>query len=376
MPSIPKTSLSLALALAAAAGHAEDATVVRIAHVGPVSGSQAHFGKDNENGVRLAIDDLNARHLVIGGRKVRFELVAEDDGADPKQGTAVAQKLCDLKVNGVVGHFNSGTTIPASKIYAECGLPHISPGASNPKLTQNGYRTTFRDIANDNSLGAGLALHAARNLGLKTVAVIDDRTAYGQGVAEVFRKVAVDNGMKVVDSQYTSDKAADFMAILTAVKSRHPDAIFYGGMDAQAGPMIRQMAQLGMTDVRFFGGDGLCTAKLVELSDNAKIMDHVVCAEAGKVLEKVPAFAAWKARYDAAYPGEFQLYSPYAYDAAMLLADAMVRANSVDPKAYLPALAAADYAGITARIQFDAFGDLKTPAMTLYTFRDGKKTAL
>ncbi|HEY2926840.1 MAG TPA: branched-chain amino acid ABC transporter substrate-binding protein, partial [Albitalea sp.] len=214
--------------------------VVRIGHVGPISGAQAHYGKDNENGARMAVEELNAKGMTIGGKKAKFELVAEDDAADPKQGTAAAQKLCDAKVNGVVGHLNSGTTIPASKVYNDCGIPHVTPSATNPKLTQNGYKTTFRLLANDNALGAGLALYAFDALKLKKVAIIDDRSAYGQGVAEVFKKTAMAKGIQIVDEQYTTDKATDFMAILTAIKAKAPDGIFFGGMDPQAGPMLRQ----------------------------------------------------------------------------------------------------------------------------------------
>ena len=245
-----------------------------------MSGGQAHYGKDNENGARFAIEDLNKQDITIGGKKVKWELVAEDDGADPKQGTAAAQKLCDSKVAGVVGHLNSGTTIPASKIYNDCGIPMVTGAATNPDLTKPGYDTTYRIIANDNALGAGLANYAVKTLGFKNVAVIDDRTAYGQGVADIFRKTAETDGAKVVDQQFTTDKAVDFMAILTAIKSKNPDVIFYGGMDAQAGPMLRQMAQLGMTKVKLFGGDGICTTKIVELSSKSATMDNVICAEA------------------------------------------------------------------------------------------------
>src|SRR3989440_253087 len=276
-----------AVAMAAGAAYAQD-MVVRIGHVGPVSGPQAHYGKDNENGARMAVEDLNAKGITIGGKKVKFELVAEDDAADPKQGTAAAQKLCDAKVAGVVGHLNSGTTIPASKVYNDCGIPHITPSATNPKLTQNGYKTTFRLLANDNALGAGLALYAADALKLKKIAIIDDRTAYGQGVAEVFKKTAQQKGIQIVDEQYTTDKATDFMAILTAIKSKNPDGVFYGGMDPQAGPMLRQMEQLGMSNVKYFGGDGLCTDKVIELSGGAKTLANVVFAERGASLAKMP----------------------------------------------------------------------------------------
>ena len=372
-----KLNVIVAAALSVLAGNtmAQD-MVVKIGHVAPVSGAQAHYGKDNENGARMAIEDLNAKGVTIGGKKVKLELVAEDDAADPKQGTAAAQKLCDAKVNGIVGHLNSGTTIPASAIYNQCGIPHITPSATNPKLTQQGFKTTFRLLANDNALGAGLALHAANNLKLKRVAIIDDRSAYGQGVAEVFKKTALARGMVVVDEQFTNDKATDFMAILTAIKSKTPDAVFYGGMDPQAGPMLRQMDQLGLSNVKFFGGDGICTAKLAELSGGAKSLGGVVCAEGGASLEKMPGGTAWKARYDAKYPGQFQVYSPYVYDAVHVLVDAMVRAGSADPKVYLAKLADTSYQGVTTKVGFEADGELKNPAMTLYVYKDGKKVAL
>lgn len=363
------------IALFAGAASAQE-MVVKIGHVAPMSGPQAHYGKDNENGARMAIDDLNAKGVTIGGKKVKLELAAEDDAADPKQGTAAAQKLCDAKVVGVVGHLNSGTTIPASAIYEKCNIPMVTPSATNPKLTQQGFKYIFRVLANDNALGAGLALHAANNLHLKRIAVIDDRTAYGQGIAEVFAATAKAKGMQIVDQQYTTDKATDFMAILTAIKAKNPDGIFFGGMDTQGGPMVRQMEQLGLAKVKFFGGDGICTDKIIELSGGAKTLGNVVCAEGGSSLAKMPGGTAWKARYDAKYPKQFQVYSPYVYDAVHVLVQAMVDAGSSDPKVYLPKLAAINYKGVTANISFDKDGELKNPAMSLYEYKNGKKVPL
>lgn len=370
--------LTVVAAIAAVAGmaSAQDVQVVKIGHVAPVSGAQAHYGKDNENGARMAVDDLNTQNIVIGGKRVRFELVAEDDAADPKQGTAAAQKLCDAKVAGVAGHLNSGTTIPAAKVYNDCGIPHITPSATNPNLTKPGYKTTFRLLANDNALGAGLAFYAADTLKLKRIAIIDDRTAYGQGVAEVFKKTAAAKGIQIVDEQFTTDKATDFMSILTAIKSKNPDGVFYGGMDPQAGPMLRQMEQLGMSNVKFFGGDGICTAELAKLSAGAKTLTNVVCAEGGASLEKMPGGKAWRTRYDAKYPNQFQIYGPYVYDAVMVLADAMKRANSVDPKVYTPKILETNLKGVTTQIQFEPNGELKNPAMTLVVYKDGKKSPL
>lgn len=370
-----KLTVAATAALVSSMTMAQD-MVIKIGHVAPMSGPQAHYGKDNSNGAKMAIEDLNAQGVMIGGKKVKFELLAEDDAADPKQGTAVAQKLCDAKVAGVVGHLNSGTTIPAAKIYNDCGIPHITGAATNPNLTKPGYNTTYRIIANDNALGAGLANYASKNLKLKTVAVIDDRTAYGQGVAEVFKNTATKDGMKVVDQQFTTDKATDFMAILTAIKSKKPDAVFYGGMDAQAGAMLRQMDQLGMTGVKFFGGDGICTTEIVKIAAGAKSMDNVICAEGGSSIAKMPGGTAWKAKYDAKYPDQFQIYSPFTYDATMILVDAMKRAGSSDPKKYIPFIGKTNYKGVTAQIMFESNGEMKNPAMTLSTYKDGKKVGL
>lgn len=364
------------LTLGATLAQAQEVQSVKIAHAGPTSGGIAHIGKDTENGVRLAIDELNTQNLVIGGKKIQFELVAEDDAGDPRQATAVAQKLCDAKVAGVVGHLQSGTTIPASSIYNKCGIPHITASATNPDLTKPGYKTTFRLIANDNALGAALAFYAGDALKIKKVAIIDDRTAYGQGLAEVFKATARQKGMEVVGEEFTTDKATDFMAILTGIKSKKPDAIFFGGLDAQAGPMLRQMAQLGLSNVKFFGGDALCTEKLPELSSKAGTLKNVTCATGGASIQKMQGGLEWKKKYDAKFPGQFQIYSPYAYDATFVLVDAMKRANSVEPKVYLPFIGKTQLKGVTANIAFTANGELTKPAVTLYNYQNNVRVGL
>jgi branched-chain amino acid transport system substrate-binding protein len=366
---------AILLGLAAPSAKAAD-LLVRIGHVAPISGAQAHFGKDNENGARMAIDDLNAQGVMIGKQKAHFELLAEDDAADPKQGTAAAQKLCDAKVNGVVGHLNSGTTIPAAKIYDSCGIPMVTPSATNPQLTTLGYKNVYRMLANDGALGSELARHAAKVLKLKNVAIIDDRTAYGKGVAEVFKKTAASLGLAVVSEQYTRDNAVDFMSILTAIKSKKPDGIFFGGMDPQAGPMLRQMQQLGLSKTYLFGGDGICTEKLAELSSGARTLGNVVCAVGGASLDKLPQGKAWRTRYDAKFPQQFQVYAPYTYDAIMVVVDAMKRAKSADPKVYAAFLKTTDLQGVTTRVQFDAVGELKKPVMTLYMYKAGKRVPM
>jgi len=370
--------LSMACALVAASGlsWAQD-QVVRIGHVGPVSGPIAHLGKDNENGARLAVEELNARGVSIGGKKVRFELIAEDDAADPKQGTAAAQKLVDAKVSGVIGHLNSGTTIPASKIYSEAGVPQISPSATNPKYTRQGYKTAFRVVADDVHLGGTLGRYAVNQVKAKSIAVIDDRTAYGQGVADEFEKAAKAAGATIVGREFTTDKATDFMPILTTLKAKKPDVIFFGGMDAVGGPMLKQMKALGIT-AKYMGGDGICTTELVKLAGDAMADGQVVCAEAGGVdgaLKK--GMDDFGVRYKKRFNDDVKLYAPYVYDAVMVMADAMQRAKSSDPAKYLPELAKTQgYKGVTGTIAFDEKGDIKNGALTLYTYKSGKRDAL
>ena len=370
--------LSLAFALVAASGLSwSQDQVVRIGHVGPVSGPIAHLGKDNENGARLAIEELNARGVSIGGKKIRFELVAEDDAADPKQGTAAAQKLVDAKVSGVIGHLNSGTTIPASKIYSEAGIAQISPSATNPKYTRQGYKTAFRVVADDVHLGGTLGRYAVNQLKAKSIAVIDDRTAYGQGVADEFEKAAKAAGATIVGREFTTDKATDFMPILTTLKAKKPDVVFFGGMDAVGGPMLKQMKALGIT-AKYMGGDGICTTELVKLAGDAMADGQVVCAEAGGVdgaLKK--GMDDFGVRYKKRFNDDVKLYAPYVYDAVMVMVDAMQRAKSTEPAKYLPELAKTPgYKGVTGTIAFDEKGDIKNGALTLYTYKSGKRDAL
>jgi branched-chain amino acid transport system substrate-binding protein len=372
-----KLNAIVAAAAFCVAGSALAQDVVRIGHVAPTSGPQAHLGKDNENGARMAIEELNAKGVTIGGTKVRLELQAEDDAADPKQGPTVAQKLVDMKVNGVIGHLNSGTSIPASKVYSDNGIPQISPSATNPRFTRQGFKTTFRVVADDVHLGGTLGRYAVKNLKGKSIAVIDDRSAYGQGVADEFIKGVTGAGGKVADRQFTSDKATDFTAILTAIKAKRPDVVFYGGMDAQAGPMLRQMKALGIK-AKFLGGDGICSAELTKLSADSMADDQVVCAEAGGVDSGgKKALADFNAAFKKRFNADVQIYAPYVYDAVNVMVAAMVKAGSADPAKYLPVLAKTDgFKGVTGTIGFDAKGDIKNGALTLYTYRAGKKAEI
>ncbi len=372
--------IAASAALIVAGGVSAQDLVVRIGHVGPTSGGIAHLGKDNENGARMAIEELNAKGVTIGGRKATFQLLAEDDAADPKQGTAAAQKLIDSKVNGVVGHLNSGTTIPASKLYLDAGIPQISPSATNPRYTRQGYKTAFRVVADDVHLGGTLGRYAVETVKAQRIAVIDDRTAYGQGVADEFEKGAKGKGGNVVAREFTNDKATDFTAILTSIKGKNPDVVFFGGMDAVAGPMLRQMKQLGI-NAKFMGGDGICSGELPKLAAGTMADGQVICAEAGGIDPKdaaaVKKMNDFKAAFKKRFNADVQIYAPYVYDAVNVMVAAMVKAGSADPAKYLPELAkTTTYPGVTGAISFDEKGDIKNGALTLYTYKGNTRESL
>ena len=362
-------------AVFAASAQAAEPQVVLIGHAGPITGPGGHLGKATENGVRMALDEQNVLNLVIGGKAVRFALMGENDAADPKQATMIAQKFADAKVKAVIGHLNSGTSIPAAKIYSDAGIPQISPAATNPKYTQQGFKTTFRVVANDGQLGGTLGRYAVKVLQAKRIAIIDDRTAYGQGVADEFVKGlnAKNAGVELLPRQYTTDKAVDFSPILTAIRSRNADVIFYGGMDAVAGPMLRQMKALGIS-AKLIGGDGVCTDTLKTLAGDAIGEEKVYCAEAGGVLpEDLKGLDDFKSRYAKKFGTTAQM-AAYSYDATNLVIAAMQKANSTDPSKYLPEVARIQYKGVTGSISFDDKGDIKEGALTLYTYKSGAKS--
>ena len=355
-------------AAAPAAPAAASELVVKLGQVSPLTGPIAHLGKDSESGVKLAIDELNTEGVTIGGQKVKFELVSEDDQADPKIATQVAQRLVDAKVAAVIGHLNSGTTIPASKVYSDAGVVQISPSATNPAYTTQGFKSAFRVIPNDVQQGKAIGDFIADTLKAKKIAIIDDRTAYGQGLADEVEKAAKAKGVTIAKHEFTTNTATDFMAILTSIKGAKPDVIFFGGMDAQAGPMAKQIKKLGIT-AKLIGGDGFQTPEFIKLAADAA--EGQFASNTGVPKEQLPGFATFNEKFKAKY-GEVQLYSPYAYDATKLVVAAMKKADSADPKKYLAALAGIEYDGVVGKIKFDDKGDVLDGAITVYQVKGGK----
>ena len=350
---------------------AESALVVKIGSVAPLTGQQSHLGKDIENGIRLALDEANASGVMLGGKKVQFELASEDDQADPRTATVVAQKLVDEQVKGVIGHLNSGTSIPASKIYSDAGIPQISPSATAVAYTTQGYKTTYRVMTNDTQQGKVLGEFAVNKLGAKKIAIIDDRTAYGQGLADEVEKAAKAAGATIVAREFTTDKSTDFMAILTSIKGKKPDVLFFGGMDGQGAPLAKQMKSLGLT-AKLLGGDGIQSAEFIKLA--GADAEGVYGSSPGLPLEQMPGGPEFSQKFNAKY-GNIQIYAPYAYDAARAMIEAMKRANSAEPANYLPELAKTNFTGVTGPIAFDAKGDIQGGAVTVYQAQGGKWVA-
>jgi branched-chain amino acid transport system substrate-binding protein len=359
--------LLAALALASPA-RAQPAETVKIGFASPLTGPQAHYGQDNLNGARMAIEDLNARKHRIRGRIMRFELVIEDDQADPRTGTVAAQRLVDAGARGIVGHFNSGVSIPASKVYADAGIPQISVSTA-AKYTRQGYKTAFRIMADDDQQGTELGRYATGPLGLKRFAVIDDRTAYGQGLADAFADAVKAAGGEVVKREYTTDREFDFRAILTSLRSAAPEAVFFAGYDAQAGPLARQMRSLGMR-APLLGGETINTAKFIELA-GAAAEGHFASTPGGALAQR-PLGQAFAERYRRRHRQEIGLYAPYFYDAVMVLATAMQQAASSEPARYLPALRDIRYPGLTADIEFAIDGSLRHGKLSIFRVVDGK----
>ncbi|NIF75030.1 MULTISPECIES: branched-chain amino acid ABC transporter substrate-binding protein [unclassified Burkholderia] len=365
---ISQFALVAGAALAAAGTPASAADLVKIGFAAPLTGTQSNYGTDMQKGVQLAIDDFNATKPVIGGKPVTFTLDSQDDQADPRTGTTVAQRLIDDGVSGIIGHFNSGTSIPASDLYERAGLPQVSM-ATSPQYTARGYKTTFRLLTSDAQAGRIVGSYVVNTLHYKRVAIIDDRTAYGQGIADEFAAAVQKAGGTIVKRDFTNDKALDFSAILTNLKGMNPDAVFYGGGDAQSSPMIRKMRQLGIK-AAFVTGEMSKSPTFLKVGGEAA--EGAIVYMGGLPKEKMPGFAGFEQRYKARFKEEVVTYSPYSYDGTIALLTAMKNANSTDPKVYGPYLDKVSIKGVSAAtIAYDPKGDLRDAPVTIYRVDHG-----
>ncbi|AHY07612.1 branched-chain amino acid ABC transporter substrate-binding protein [Serratia plymuthica] len=365
----PLALAAAVLATLGAAAPAQAADTILIGLAGPLTGPSARIGKDLENGAQLAIADANAQKPTLNGKPVTFKLLSEDDQSDPRTAVAVAQRLVDEGVAGVVGHWNTGTSIPAARIYHDAGIAQVAPVATGHTYTQQGFDTSFRVMGHDDDGGNYAGEYAVKVLKAKRIAVIDDRTAFGQGLADEFIKSLAAQGIQPVAREYVDDKTVDFSAVLTTVRSKNADLIFFGGVDSQAAPLARRIKQLGM-NTQLMGAGGFVSQTFLTLAQ--KEGEGVVALEPGLPLEQMPGGKAFEQAYRDRYKTHIELHAPFAYDATRVLIAAIEQAGSANPADYLPKLRAIHYQGVTGNIAFDPQGNLQQPSFTLYKVVDGK----
>ena len=362
--------LSLTLSMLALPWQASQADTIRIGHMAPLSGNMSTLGKENENGARLAIEELNAQRLIIGGQEAVFELITEDDGGNPNLATGAARRLLAKGVKGVVGGLNSATTIVSSPIFYEAGIPQVSPSATNPLFTEQNFNTAFRMIASDKAMASTMATVMTQRYGVKTIAVISDGTAYGDAITESFSRSVYANQAIIVKDILLKRDQRDRQAELQEISNSHPDLVFYGGMDTQAGPLFKELIALGVT-ARFAGGDGICTNDLPRLALYSFKDEQVYCAEPGGMDDK--KFDEFDKRFKDRFGVNVKQYAPLSYEAVMVLAKAMQKADSPEPRIYSLQMPMLEYDGILGPIAFDSNGDLRRSTIMVYTYKDYKR---
>ncbi len=312
--------------------------------------------------------DARAQKITIAGKPARFELVVEDDQADPRIGVQAAQSLVDKKVSVVVGHFNSGTTIPASVVYDKAGIPVIDPAATNPVITSRGLANVFMVIATDGQNAGNAGRYAVDVTKAKRIALADERTAFGQGEADEFDKAVKAAGAAIVAREYTSNQAVDFRAQITSLKSKNVDLVFFGGLDSLAANFIKQMKQLGL-NAQFVGGGGVKDAEFIKIAGPAA--EGAMAWEYGRPLDQLPQGKDFESRFKKRFGVDVLSYAQFGYDATWAAIKAMQAAGTTDPSGYRPALKKIDFEGITGRISFGGDGSLKSGMSTLYQVKSG-----
>jgi branched-chain amino acid transport system substrate-binding protein len=338
--------------------------VVKIGIAGPITGDQAKMGMDFKNGVSLAVEEWNSKGGVLGKK---IEVIISDDQHDPKQAVSVANKMVNEGVVGVIGHFNSSCSIPASDVYHRAGIPMITPGSTNPELTKKGYRDIFRVCGRDDQQGKIGAEFVINYLKLKNVAVLHDKTTYGQGLADEFKKFLKDK-VNVVHYGGIVQGEKDFKMVLTAVKSKNPELIFFGGIYPEAGLLVKEAKELGL-NARFMSGDGTIDPKFIEIAGAPAAEGMYLTFSPDP--RNIPSAKGFIEKYQSKY-GDLGPYSIYAYDAANILLSAVKEANSSEGKAIIDKLHAMEFNVALGTIRFDENGDVTVSPYVVWITKNGK----
>lgn len=338
--------------------------VIKIGIAGPMTGAQAKMGTDFKNGVALAVEEWNAKGGVLG-KKITF--IVGDDQHDPKQAVSVANKLVNAGVVGIIGHFNSSCSIPASDVYNRAGIPMISPASTNPQLTEKGYRGVFRVCGRDDQQGKIGAEFVINKLKLKKIAILHDKTTYGQGLADEFKKF-VSGKVDVVHYGGITQGDKDFKTVLTTVKQKNPQLIYFGGIYTESGLLVKQAKELGI-NVPFMSGDGTIDPKFIEIA-GAKSAEGTYLTFSPDA-RNIPNAKTFIETYEKKF-GELGPYSVYAYDATNILLSAIKEANTTEGKAVSEKIHAMEFTGALGKIKFDEKGDVTEAPYVVWITKNGK----
>ena len=346
------------------AGCKKKEDVIKIGIAGPMTGAQAKMGTDFRNGVTIAVEEWNSKGGILGKK---IEMVIGDDQADPKQAVAVANKLINDGAVGIIGHFNSSCSIPASDVYNRSGIPMISPGSTNPQITERGYRGVFRVCGRDDQQGKVAADFVKTKLKIKKVAIIHDKTTYGQGLADEFKK-NLGGDVEVVYYGGITQGDKDFKTVLTSIKDKKPEMIYFGGIYPETGLLVKQAREINVA-VPFMSGDGSIDPKFVEIAgDKAAEGTYLTFSPDPK---NIPAAKGFIEKYNAKF-GELGPYSVYAYDAINILLTAIKEAGITDGKAIIEKLHSMEFSGALGKIKFTDKGDVTGSPYVIWITKNGK----
>lgn len=358
-------------------GDAGDLVEVKIGVSSPFTGDIAALGLGIRNGAQLAIEEAAPELEEMG---IKLTMLAVDDAGDPKTGVNAAnQMVSDSAVVGIVGHLNSGVSIPASAVYNEAGVVQVSPASTNPALTLQGFENVFRVCTIDTVQGS-FAAEFATDLGFTSVAVIDDSTPYGEGLAAEFAAAFEELGGDVTSTDKIQLKDTDFTALVTKIRGNNPDVIYFGGMYTEAGLISKQATESGF-EGPVMGGDGLYTQQFIDIAGAANA-EGDVATSIGLPLAEQPKGQEFQAAFEETFPGQtIEAYDTYAYDAAMVVIEAIKQVatdlgaaevvTAAGKQAIIEAVAATNMQGVTGTVSFDENGDTTNKAVTPYIVRDG-----